>query len=490
MEKTKSKINSFKVKVAAVKIILSLVLTVVFAALFYQIYEHSYTSVKTQTAVYTQVTEKIETKGYAVRDEQMIYSDTTGVCAYNVADGSRVSTGSTVAYVYPSEEQAEIHRQIKSLSSEIGKLEEINSSENAVFASDLNLLSKEIDDKIIKTAKAFSENDYEAVDGLREQLLYLMTKSNIITKKDSGVEGQLLQLQSRLAALTAAFNTTPTAVGASNTGYFISKVDGYEDILTSEKLFSMTPENFEGTVSSVKGNVREGNVVGKIATGFKWYFACVLDKEDTERLEYKNNNGVNIRLIINSCSDNILPVEVKAVNKNKEGGSLVVFECRNMSEELAGLRAEEATVVLDSYEGIGISSKAVRSTSRDITNAVKDGCEGFIEKDKNGSDIFVIRNSNGKEEKIPSYINPYQVTCSTDKNGKKVFTENNVKTVYVLLANEISEKQINILYSSSEQDLVLCEIMTGTSAEVSRYIKLYDEIAVSGKGLYDGKIVN
>lgn len=56
--------------------------------------------------------------------------------------------------------------------------------------------------------------------------------------------------------------------------------------------------------------------------------------------------------------------------------------------------------------------------------------------------------------------------------------------VYIRSGNVAAFRKINQLYSEPA-DYVICEVM-----DQSGYLQLYDDIIVSGKGLYDGKTID
>ncbi|MBQ3692098.1 MAG: hypothetical protein II931_02100, partial [Clostridia bacterium] len=198
-----------------------------------------------------------------------------------------------------------------------------------------------------------------------------------------------------------------------------------------------------------------------------------------------------IYIVLNACSNEELPVTVSTINRQEDGKALVVFNCRIMSEILANVRNESATIIIGKYKGLGISKAAIRSLDFEVPEVDSRGYTGFIENDENGTPVFVRKNENGEPKAVESYVDPYKVVAEKDSKGNTVFVEKNVQAVYVILANEMYSKRIKIIYDNGSNDsTVICEVMDGTAAETSRYIKQYDNVVVEGRNLYDGKIVN
>ncbi len=65
-----------------------------------------------------------------------------------------------------------------------------------------------------------------------------------------------------------------------------------------------------------------------------------------------------------------------------------------------------------------------------------------------------------------------------------VIDENQQAGVYVRVGNVASFRKVNQVYSEAA-DYVICEVVEGDDT----YLRLYDDIIVGGRGLYDGKIV-
>ena len=60
---------------------------------------------------------------------------------------------------------------------------------------------------------------------------------------------------------------------------------------------------------------------------------------------------------------------------------------------------------------------------------------------------------------------------------------NSKRGVYVLTGMQVKFVEVNVIYS--DDDYMICEKQT----EDEKVLRLYDEVIVKGKNLYDGKIV-
>lgn len=78
----------------------------------YQIYRSQYTGFKTETAMYADLSASIDTTGFIIRNEELVYSRYDGVLNYTLDDGEKTAFGGTVAELYPAEEDAAAHNRM------------------------------------------------------------------------------------------------------------------------------------------------------------------------------------------------------------------------------------------------------------------------------------------------------------------------------------------------------------------------------------------
>ena len=66
------------------------------------------------------------------------------------------------------------------------------------------------------------------------------------------------------------------------------------------------------------------------------------------------------------------------------------------------------------------------------------------------------------------------------------FGKNNESGVFVRVGNVLSFRNIRVLYYDETGHYSICEAPTEEDRD---YLRLYDDMVVEGKGLYDGKVV-
>lgn len=130
-------------------------------------------------------------------------------------------------------------------------------------------------------------------------------------------------------------------------------VDGYEDILTPEKVETMQPETFK-QLTTQQVTAPQGKL-GKVVKGFTWEFATILGADDAARLQV----GQDVTLKFSQIAADAA-AEVTAINTDEQTGeSLVVFSSEIVSGELVSIRQQEVDIVLATHAGLRVPVSAI-----------------------------------------------------------------------------------------------------------------------------------
>ena len=387
--------------------------------LFFQVYRTLYTPFTTESAIYYEDYEGIPITGLVIRDENLITADTAGVMSYTIPEGGRVAKDGLVAQVYSSEAAAQAAQKKEELDAEIAALQTVQQY-NDVSAADLDLLNTQIQTAFISLLDGTKNGDYSALDAGEEQLLSLLNRKQVVTGKVDGFQSRIDALEAEKASLAAS--DPVQSVVSQYAGYFVSSADGYESVLSTDMIETITPEQLDALQPDPD---QEQNIVGKVVSDYEWYIAASLSFSDS--LKLKEGAEMTLKTSLPTIPD--LPVTVKRINKSGSNDRVaVIFSCKYMNGELAGVRTQPMTIVLQNYAGLRVSSKAIR------------------------------------------------VVEQTGEDGET----GTVKGVYVYNGGEAKFLPVNILYATSSYSI--CEM-----SESSDGLRLYDEIIVKGKDLYDGK---
>ncbi len=407
---------SEKDKLLAKKIGVGLVVVFVFMYIIYQLYMMVYTPVETEIAYDYTIEDTVDTEVFVAREESYITNDKKGTIISVASDGSRVAKGEEVAVVFSDTAAADTYIRLNELSESIERYKRLASqSDNYTF--DIDDLNDNIDTSVMELMDVISSGNFDNISYNLNDV-----RDQVVTRQIA--TGNMLDFESKLQELQAEYDelskksSTHSSVVATKPGYYISGVDGLEQIVDCSKVKEYTVDDIYEVLKGKVENPPEGSI-GKIVTDFTWYFLCIVDSNNIGNLEVGDKITVNLPY----SSVNSVKATVYAINENTGKESSVILSCNLMNSDISSLRRENAELVIDSYSGLKISSSAIR------------------------------------------------------------VNEDGEKGVFVQNGNLVEFKKVNIIYSGD--DFILSETDVGKDG----YVKLYDNIIVEGKDLYDGKII-
>ena len=435
MEKDKTLLVKPIVGAIIIILILAYIVSVVLKA--------NFTQIKTETATIMTVSESVSAKGYFIRDEHLISYNEGGFVSYIIDDGDKISKNEAVANVFSDAEAAAEKNQADKLEIQIKKLEQLEKTKEAISATP-DELDKTIDNDLSKINQYISDRDYASVQNICDNMLYSLNERQLVTGKTEGYDAKINDLRSQLDALkNDAASKTQKSISSPATGYFVSSADGYENIDTTADIDKLMPGDLAEDKLSKKDV--SADVIGKTIEGVSWYVACDVSAEDA--LKIKSSDELHIELPL--VNNELISVKLYSINqKTKTSDAVVILQGDFMNKEMAQVRSEDISIVVNTYTGIYISKKAVHE--RELSKKV------------------------------------------TDNNGKTVEVKENVTGVFIKLGNELKFKQIIPIYTG--EDFVVCKKDLSDSDKVfdrdAGILKPYDNVVVEGANLYDNKIID
>jgi hypothetical protein len=318
----------------------------------YQAYLGFYHPIRTVKAQSSTATDSIPANAFVVHNETLISADVgTGVIDYTRANGERVPLGGAVANVYASAQDAENQSSLQEIKNKIAQLQDSGTYEEST-AADLNVLSGDIDDKILSLAQAASASDINSLDDTSNALLAMLNKKQLATGTVRDFSAQIAALQKQETALAAKTTGSVKAVTSPISGCFVSNVDGYEGMVDISKILDISASDIV-KLESAKPAVKSG-AVGKIVSEYEWYITCVISNDNA--LKLKVGNQISAQFLLSS--ESAVPVNVAAINKSADGCA-VVLECDYMTSRLAVMRNQSINIITRQVTGIKLSNDVI-----------------------------------------------------------------------------------------------------------------------------------
>lgn len=303
---------------------------------------------QTETAISASMEDTVPLSGIAMFDAVPVSGG--GSLGYLVEDGERVTEGTVLAEIYTDPAQSTQREELDRLDRIIDLL---TKSENSV-GSDLALLTAQTRTALLNLLDQLDTASYTGMSDAIDEFLLAQNRLQISTGQSSGFAATLADLQTQRDAAAAALEGLQT-ITADRNGYFISTaaalpLDLTEDTLKSDTAAALS-ERLQQEIPTTGSDL-----AGRIVTGFSWRFYGVCDLDTAARFD-----GVtSVKIRVPGKQDEALDATVTEVAADETAGlAKITLECRTINADELRLGREDAEIVLNTYEGIRVSKRAM-----------------------------------------------------------------------------------------------------------------------------------
>lgn len=353
-------------------------------------------SYKTSTAIITTVADTIDADMFIIRDEIVVEGSESGVVVPLAVNGERVGKGGEIAAVFSNETAAENYSSSITLSKKLETYKKID-SQVRLANLDLEKLSTEVYTDFYAMLDSVYNNDFSNITEDELSFSENLSRKNISLGYDVDCTSQIESLEAEIASLSVSEPTS--VISAESSGYFVSRPDGYENILTTADVDSLTEEKLVNALKAEKSEISD-TAMGKIITGYEWYIATIVSSADMADVEA----GKTMSLMLGDGENETVKAKLYSKNIIDDNRVLLVFKTSYMNEELATLRKVNGKILVRNYKGIKIRKDAVRFINDEDGNQV----EG----------VYIVEGNVIKFNRIEEiYSNDSVVVASTDKSG-------------------------------------------------------------------------
>ena len=383
----------------------------------------------TTTLAYNyQVEEGMDLSGYVVRREQVLADEASGLLRLQRSEGEKVGAGGTVALVYADQASLDRQREIDELS---GRIEQLQFAQEASLGSEVSLkLDAQIMCSLLDYRAELAAGRLDNAEEHETELKSLVLKRDYTYSDTEDLSGQIAELQSQLKELKAQAASSVRAVKAPVSGVYSAVVDGYETVLTPGLLADMTPSQ----LNAVQADETLTSQTGKLILGDNWYYAVTMSADQAKALR---DSGGTMTLRFAKGVEQDQTVTLYAVGPEEQGRVVVTFRGEYNMAQVTLLRRQSAQLIWRTVAGIRVPNEALRAANTKV-----------------------------------------------DQEGNRTTVES--LGVYCVVGMEARFKPVEVLYSGDGFVLVRS---TAASDQESLRLRPGDEIIISAKDLYDGKVV-
>ena len=286
--------------------------------------------------------------GFVVRDETPIASE-YDITTVTAAEGARVAANGVLATGYLTADAQARQTRIAQLHAQIEQLGYAGQYTTSV--ADQAALDTAIGEALTQMAKFLERRDMNSIqDGAAE------LKGMILRRESSDADAELItrqleNAQQELTILQSAAEQDTAEITAPKAGYFSAVVDGYETVLTPERLDTLTVREYDELQPEDVGDAW----AGKLISGDRWYFVTSIPAGELAGVEA----GDRVRVTFARDFYSEITMTVTRVGQNEAGFRLLVLSSREFMQSVTLLREQTADVVFIQYTGLRVPKDAV-----------------------------------------------------------------------------------------------------------------------------------
>lgn len=294
----------------------------------------------------------LETQGVVFRDETIITDKPSGYLFYSIENGSRVSRNGKIADVFTTSEDALAQQKLDQLDTEIESLSSINAQGTSNRAN-MKAITQQIQDTWLAVTQAAQGTTFTEMGDLHSRLQTLLNKEQITLGRVDSYDARIAEMKEQRKQLANSFQPATGKVMSPVAGYFVSKLDGFEGLVSTADAASLGVGEVEKLLSHKPSAGSEG--IGKVVGDYEWYLACVVPLEEASEIKM----GALMEVRMPFVSSDVNTMQVIAINKDPSGKAAIVLKCTNMNRELSTVRVEQIELRLKRYEGMRIPDHAI-----------------------------------------------------------------------------------------------------------------------------------
>ena len=424
------------------RVVVVLVVLGLAGTLIYQIAKLRQNPIRTTTALEETVYDELDTDVFVLRDEQAVQADLSGYTVLFVQDGERVEAGAQIAARFADSGSAKRYADLMELRAEYDRYAALSSGRE-YSSMKVEALMQKAADRVCAFIDAADTGNIAAAKTYENDFLGQETALEIAVNGDLDLSSKIADLSQKLQAQEATVGEyTSVTTEVQSAGYFFSRTDGCEDVLSYADADKLTVEQIELAL----GEKPAQSSGSKIVKSHVWYVAAILDTQTAEKLTVKKST---VRIAFPKAGVPDVHATVYALNPDTDGKCAAVFRCIEVSESLLRLRRSEARIILGEKTGFRVPQSAVRYLDMNTY-------------DENGKAIV-------------------------DENGNNVTAK--TRCVFILRGNVVSQRRLYVVYTGDDYLLSGTPDMEKDKTLTGNYVGRYDEIITGGKNLYAGAVI-
>lgn len=310
--------------------------------------------VRRAAAEVTTLTQRVSAMGYVFRDEVVVESVDNGAVAYAAAGGTVVTRGEALALVYADGSNTGTRARAAAITAEIERLEALDAEEIPDYYGSYEALMSSLSlGSVIDTAGAAEE--------LHAALERYFAQGQAASERAARIK----DLQAEFDALVENDRNATDRIQAPCDGVFYRTVDGYEAVLSTSAIPTLTPGGLRALLASPQSTAL---AVGKIYAGGDWYLAVPFDAEEAASFQAGENYDIDVL----RTGEHMTLTLARITAADTAGEVLLIFRAEGIAPPRDLARCEELTITTHEISGIWVPMAALREQNGAYTVFVEE----------------------------------------------------------------------------------------------------------------------
>ena len=311
--------------------------------------------IDSQRLEYTTQEHSINTNGFIIRDEWVMYTRSAGTVYHSVGEGERVARDSVIGALFYGDVPEDTINELTVYDNKI-KNARRNAGDGALAEMDSTTVENNIYERENKIIAAAEDNDILSITQYKNDINSL--RQNGTLSLDSSVEDLEAQKWWTLEDIGVAREN----ITASISGVFTTYTDGYESLLTPADIPNYDVAYFESLSQSpemrqISNHADAGGAVCKIVNNHEWYVMMSISSD----IVADCRKGDSVKMRFNNMAGIVVDGEIYCISEEQNGRNVVTVKCSTYVENALSYRLVDVDLIFQSYSGYKIPVYAVRT---------------------------------------------------------------------------------------------------------------------------------
>ena len=374
------------------KIILIVISLLIIIYIIYAIYNLIMIPTETFIVKNGRISSEESVQGYIIRDETVLKGENykNGIAQIK-SEGEKVAKGEPIFRYYTNGEDSLVEK-IQELDIKIQEAWE--SENNSLFTGDIKILEQQIESKL---DEMYHITDMQKMAEYKKDLNTYITKKAKIAGEQSPSGSYLKKLIEERSNYENQLNSGAEYITATRSGVISYRVDGLEEILTTEQFGALSKTVLEDLKLKTGQIISSSEESGKIIDNFSCYIACIIKKKNVEEKEVQIGTELTLRL----SNNEEVKAEISYISQETNEECLVVFKVDRCVEELINYRKISLDIIWWNVSGWKVPNESIKYENEDLAYVIREKL-GYTDKIyvkvlKKGEKYSIIENYERQE---------------------------------------------------------------------------------------------